>query len=111
MAAKKKPKVGFYDLTGCNGCLLSFIFGDDLLDLAAHVDVTAFRFVKEQKEEKAFELVFVEGLVASNGDLETLKVLRKRSTILVSLGACSETECVPAYRNFVEQEQVIDNEE
>ena len=50
--AKEKPAVGFYDLTGCNGCLLSFVFNEDeLLDMARHFEIKSFRFIKEVKEE------------------------------------------------------------
>jgi coenzyme F420-reducing hydrogenase gamma subunit len=98
-----KPAVAFYDLTGCQGCVLSFLFNEDeLLDLAKHIDIKAFRFVKEQKEEKQFDIVFVEGLVASKNDLEVLKSLREKTKVLIALGACACTGCIPAYRNFVD---------
>ncbi len=98
-----RPGVGFYDLTGCNGCLLSFVFNEDeLLHLAKHIDIKAFRFVKDRKEDRTLDIAFVEGLVASNDDLEVLKEVRDKSKILVALGACACTGCVPAYRNFIE---------
>jgi len=104
MAEKKKPVVGFFDLTGCNGCLLSFLFNEDeLLDLAKQVDIVNFRFFTEKKEDTHFDLVFVEGLVAANDDLERLKKLREKTDKLVAFGACACTGCVPAYRNFIDQ--------
>ncbi len=100
---EKKPVIGFYDLTGCNGCLLSFLFNEDeLLDLAKHVDIKTFRFVKGDKDDKHYDYVFVEGLVACNKDLETLKDIRLKSDKLVAFGACACTGCVPAYRNFID---------
>jgi sulfhydrogenase subunit delta len=100
----KRPIVGFYDLAGCNGCLLSVLFNEDeLLDLTKLVDIRTFRFIKEIKEEKQFDMVFVEGLVACNNDLDVLKALRARSKTLVALGACACTGCIPAMRNFIDQ--------
>jgi len=99
----KKPIVGFYDLAGCNGCLLSVLFNEDeILDLAKLVDIKTFRFIKELKEEKQFDMVFVEGLVACNKDLDMLKEIRAKSKLLVALGACACTGCIPAMRNFTE---------
>lgn len=106
MARQKKntkPAVGFYDLTGCNGCLLSFLFNEEeLLDLAAHIDIKAFRFVKDIKDDKQLDIAFVEGLVASNDDLDILKSVRSRTKVLVALGTCACTGCIPAYRNFID---------
>ena len=100
---KAKPSVAFYDLAGCQGCVLSFIFNEDeLLDLLDHVDVKAFRFVKGAKDDKQIDIAFVEGLVASNDDLENLNRIREKSKILVAMGACACTGCIPAYRNFMD---------
>ena len=100
---RKKPTVGFYDLTGCNGCLLSFLFNEDeILDIAQHVDIKTFRFIKDIKYEKKFDIVFMEGLVASSDDLEILKTVRNKTDVLVALGACACTGCVPAYRNYID---------
>ena len=50
--------------------------------------------------DEDFDYIFMEGLVADKGDLETLQKLRKNCKFLVSLGACAATGCVPAYRQF-----------
>ncbi|MFH1409918.1 MAG: hypothetical protein ABIH34_08475 [Nanoarchaeota archaeon] len=100
-----KLKVGFYGITGCAGCLLSVIFNEDeILDLVQLIDLKAFPFVKEVNVDDSFDMVVVEGLVASNEDLEVLQKLRKNSKLLVSLGACACTGCVPAYRHFTLKE-------
>jgi len=100
-----KLKIGFYGITGCAGCLLSVIFNEDeILDLVELVDLKAFPFVKEVNADERFDYVFMEGLVADNDDLKTLKKLRKNSKFLVSLGACAGTGCVPAYRHYTLKE-------
>ena len=96
-----KLKVGIYGITGCAGCQLSVIFNEDeLLDLIEVVDLKAFPFIKEVNPDEQYDLIFLEGLVADKGDLEAAKKLRKNAKILVALGACAVTGCVPAYRNF-----------
>lgn len=101
----KRLVVGFYGITGCAGCLLSVIFNEDeILDIVQAVDLKAFPFIKEVNVEDHFDYVFIEGLVASKEDLETIKKLREHSTYVVALGACSCTGCVPAYRHFTLKE-------
>jgi sulfhydrogenase subunit delta len=107
MNSSKNPKLklAFYGITGCAGCLLSVIFNEDeILDLMNHVDLIAFPFIKEVNLEEKYDYVFIEGLVASNEDLEQIKKLRDNSKFVVSLGACSCTGCVPAYRQFTLKE-------
>ncbi|NQU78490.1 hypothetical protein HQ545_01850, partial [Candidatus Woesearchaeota archaeon] len=100
---QSKPAIGFFDLTGCQGCVLTFLFNEDeLLDLVSHVDVKAFRFVKGDNAYKRLQIAFVEGLVASSDDLDKIKQIRQNADVLVALGACAYTGCVPAYRNFVD---------
>ncbi|MFH1133426.1 MAG: hypothetical protein V1735_02970 [Nanoarchaeota archaeon] len=101
----KKPTVGLYGLTGCAGCLLSVIFNEDeILDLVQLVDLKAFPFIKEVNPEDSFDIVFVEGLVASKGDLAVLQRLRKNAKAIVALGACACTGCIPAYRHYTLKE-------
>src|SRR3989344_6025169 len=103
---EQKLKVGFYGITGCAGCLLSVIFNEDeILDLVQLVDLKAFPFIKEMNnDEGGFDYIFMEGLVADKGDLETLQKLRNNCKFLVSLGACASTGCVPAYRQYTLKE-------
>ena len=102
---KKKLKVGFYGITGCAGCLLSVIFNEDeILNIIDIINLRAFPFVKEVNIDEKFDYIFMEGLVADNENLETLKKARENTTFLVSLGACASTGCVPAYRHYTLKE-------
>jgi sulfhydrogenase subunit delta len=103
--SEQKPKVAFYGITGCAGCLLSVIFNEDeLLGLIDIINLQAFPFIKEVNIEGKYDYVFIEGLVASKEDLDQIKKLRENSTYVVSLGACACTGCVPAYRHFTLKE-------
>ena len=103
----KKPKVGFIALTGCQGCQLSLLFQEDnILDIIKHIDIVTFPFIKEKKNDsKGYDIVFIEGLVASKDDLEILKNARSKSEVLIALGSCASTGCIPAYRNFLPKKQ------
>ncbi|MFA6089397.1 MAG: NADH:ubiquinone oxidoreductase [Candidatus Woesearchaeota archaeon] len=98
-----KPNVGFYALTGCQGCLLSIIFNeDDILDIVNAINIKSFPFISELKvEPESFDVIFMEGLVADNHDVETLKRLREKTKILIGIGACACTGGVGFYRNYI----------
>jgi sulfhydrogenase subunit delta len=96
-------RVGFFGITGCAGCQFSVLFNEELLlDLLGLLDlhVQAIPMVKASDQEQSFDLVFMEGLVASPRDLSLLKQVRNSTRKLVALGTCADTGCVPAYRHF-----------
>ncbi len=102
---KGKLRVGVFGITGCAGCQLSVLFNEnELPDILRSVDMVAFPFFKEENAEQGFDVAFVEGLVACEEDVETLKKLRKNAKTLVALGACAHTGCIPAYRSFTLKE-------
>jgi sulfhydrogenase subunit delta len=103
-----KPKVGFYAITGCQGCLLSVIFNEDeILDIADALDIVAFPFIKGENSEGPLDICFIEGTVVSRDDLEMIKKLRDRSDSVIALGACACHGNIPALRNFAD-ERVLD---
>jgi sulfhydrogenase subunit delta len=105
----EKLKVGLMDITSCNGCVLSAAFNEDeVLDIFNLVDILSFRFVSDQATEEMpqFDVVLMEGMVASPRDLEYLKEVRAHTKILVALGTCAHTGNIPAYRRWVPPENV-----
>jgi len=81
--------------------LLSVIFNeDDLVDLIQKIDIKSFPFIKETDYKEHLDIIFLEGVVANNHDLETLKRLREQCDILVAMGACATLGGTPALRNF-----------
>ncbi|MBT4022206.1 hypothetical protein HN789_01500 [archaeon] len=102
--AEPKLKVGIYGLTGCAGCQLSVVFNeDDILDVFEIVSITAFPFFKGHNIHDV-DIAIVEGLVASNDDLEKLKEIRSKAKKVIVLGACAHTGCIPAYRKWTLKE-------
>ncbi|MFH1848805.1 MAG: hypothetical protein ABH879_01310 [archaeon] len=102
-----KPKVGFYGVTGCAGCLLSVAFNEDeLLDILNAVDVVAFPLIKGENSIGRLDIVFLEGAIVSNDDLKAVTELRERSDVLVALGTCACLGNIPALRNFVHRSKL-----
>lgn len=85
-----KPRVGFFDFTGCEGCQLTILnLAEKLLDVLDLVEVVEFREVHSGAGE-ALDIAFVEGSVCRPDEAERLRLIRSRSKKLISLGACAD---------------------
>ena len=103
----KKLKVGIYGITGCMGCQLNILYQKDIMTLLDAVNIAAFPVGKEiNDEEDDFDIIFLEGVVVSEKDLEELRKLRLRTKKLIAIGACATDGCVPAIKNFVDNKNV-----
>ncbi|MDT8440254.1 MAG: hypothetical protein RQ723_01170 [Desulfuromonadales bacterium] len=85
-----KPRIGFFDFTGCEGCQLTVLnLADQLLDLLDLVEVVEFREVHSGTVGD-LEIAFVEGSICRDDEIARLRTIRARSRLLVSLGACAD---------------------
>ena len=95
-----KARLATVWLDGCSGCHMSFLDMDErLLELGALVDLVYSPLVDTKEFPESVDVVLVEGAVSTEGDLEKIRSVRKRSKILVSLGDCAVTANVPSIRN------------
>ncbi len=101
-----KPRVGIFGLTGCAGDQLQILNCEDrLLDLARDLDIVDWVMVKTDNDHDcALKIAFVEGVVATERDLESLRAVRRRAGILVALGTCAVWGGLPAMRNSLSKE-------
>ena len=101
-----KPKIGIFGLTGCAGDQLQILnCEDELLQVAGRLDIVDWVMVKSANDHTSrLDVAFVEGVVASQRDLETLKEVRARSRILVGIGTCAVWGGLPAMRNELPRE-------
>jgi len=103
----KKLRIGFLNITGCVGCMLSVLFNEqELVELSKAVEITAFPFIRK-KAAATYDIVLLEGLVANREDLDFLRDIRKRTVMLVALGSCAATGCIPAIRNFIDRRSYV----
>jgi coenzyme F420-reducing hydrogenase gamma subunit len=101
-----KPKVGVFGLTGCAGDQLQILnCEDELVRLCERMDVVDWVMAKSHNDHDCrLDLAFVEGVVATQRDLQNLKAIRGRTKILVAIGTCAVWGGLPAMRNSIPRE-------
>jgi len=100
MAKQGKPKVAFFDFTGCEGCQLTVI--DSLqthLELLDAIEIVQFREAMTEKGED-YQIAFIEGSCTRQKDEKRLNQIREQADIVVALGACADTGCVNALKEL-----------
>jgi coenzyme F420-reducing hydrogenase gamma subunit len=102
----KRPTVGFFSFTCCEGCEFTVLFLDNLVELLEKLDVKHFHLIKEKNKEAKFDLAFVEGAITTKKEAAKLKRIRSQSKFLVALGACACHGGIPAMRNFIESKEL-----
>jgi sulfhydrogenase subunit delta len=106
MIGNGKPRVGIFGLTGCAGDQLQILNCEDqLLLLAGAINIVDWVMVKSDNDHTSrLDIAFVEGVVATEFDLERLKTIRARTSFLVALGTCAVWGGLPAMRNDISRD-------
>ncbi|MBI5641145.1 MAG: NADH:ubiquinone oxidoreductase [Nitrospirae bacterium] len=84
-----RPRVGFFELSSCEGCQLQLLNNEaTLLDFLSLVEVVNFREAMKERSED-YEIAFVEGSVTREDEIERLRKIRENAGILVAFGSCA----------------------
>lgn len=87
-------------LDGCSGCHMSLIDMDGrLLELARQIDVVYSPLVDAKEFPEYVDLTLIEGAVSTEEDVERVKLIRRRSRLIVAFGDCAITANIPSMRN------------
>jgi coenzyme F420-reducing hydrogenase gamma subunit len=85
----KRPKIGVFDFTCCEGCELQLTNKEDtLVDFLSLVEVVNFREATSVKGDN-YDIALIEGAVSRSDEVERLKKIRTRAKVLVALGTCA----------------------
>ncbi len=100
MDGERKPRVAVHKFSSCDGCQLALLnLGEDLLTLAARVELVHFAEAGPMDPEAEVDVAFVEGSVSTPEDLERIRRIREHSRILIAIGACATTGGIQGLRN------------
>ncbi|MCX5785144.1 MAG: oxidoreductase [Elusimicrobia bacterium] len=110
-----KPKVAFYWCASCGGCEEAVVdLAEDILTVVGAVDIVlwpvAMDFKKadiEARPDKSIVAAFINGAVRTSEQEEWVRMLRKKSQVVVSFGACANSGGIPALANQSRKEDIL----
>jgi F420-non-reducing hydrogenase small subunit len=114
--SNEKPKVAFYWCSSCGGCEESIVdLAEDILKVVEAVDIVfwpvALDFKKkdvEAMEDGSIAVSFINGAVRLSEQEEMVKLLRKKSGLIVAHGSCSHLGGIPGLGNFWNKEKIFE---
>ena len=96
----QKVRLATVWLDGCSGCHMSLLDLDErLVTMAERADLVFSPLVDAKEFPDNVDVTLVEGAVSSEEDDEKIRLVRRRTKTLVSLGDCAVTGNVPSMRN------------
>ena len=103
MAKTGKPRLAVWKFASCDGCQLSLLdCEDELLAVAGAVDIAYFPEATRAELKGRYDISLVEGSVTTAHDAERIKDVRKRSDVLITIGACATAGGIQALKNFAD---------
>ncbi len=104
-----KARVATAWLEACSGCHMSFLDMDEgLLELAELIELVYSPLVDAKEFPEQVDVTLLSGGVGNEEQLELVRHIRPRTKLLVSLGDCAVTGNVPAMRNHIPVEQLLE---
>jgi len=101
-----KPRIAVHKFASCDGCQLAFLnAGEDLLILSRLVEIVHFPEAGPLDPEAKVDLAFVEGSVSTPEEAERIRIIRQKSRLLATIGACATAGGLQALRNFADAGQ------
>jgi sulfhydrogenase subunit delta len=87
---KRKPVIAILSLTCCEGCQVAiFDLGERFLEFLTKVNIGDFRLAEDLPDVNKYDIAIVEGTAITKEQKRKLKIIRKKSKIVVAIGACA----------------------
>ena len=111
-----KPKVALYWCASCGGCEETVVdLNEDILKVVDAVDIilwpVALDFKRKDIEalgDGDIAVSFINGAVRLEEQEEMVKLLRKKSQLVVAFGACAHLGGIPGLGNFCTRETIFE---
>ena len=104
-----KVRVATVWFSGCAGCHMSFLDLDELLiDLAERIDIVKSPVVDGKAFPENIDVTLIEGAIANKEHYELVREIRERSKIVIAMGDCAVTGNVPAMRNGISVNELLE---
>jgi F420-non-reducing hydrogenase small subunit len=104
-----KPKLAIINLTGCTGCVISFLdLHEELLDILSKVDLVYATTILDVKEIPKCDIALVDGTVCNTHDVKLAKEIREKAKQVVAIGSCACFGGISGMRNFYGKDATLD---
>ena len=99
----RKPRLGVFKFSSCDGCQLSLLdCEDELLAVAGAIDIAYFPEATRAPDTGHYDLALVEGSITTPHEAESIHSIRRRAQTLVTIGACATSGGIQALRNMAD---------
>ncbi|MEX3010563.1 oxidoreductase [Hoeflea sp. TYP-13] len=103
MTPRKKPRLGVFKFSSCDGCQLSLLdCEDELLAIAGAVEIAYFPEATRADDKGEYDIALVEGSVTTPHEAEHILDIRRRTGKLITIGACATSGGIQALRNLAD---------
>jgi len=103
--AARRPRVGVVKFASCDGCQLTILdVEDQLLEIAERFDIVEFAEATSRRSSGPFDVLLVEGSIATPEQAVEIARLRAEAKLLVTIGACATAGGIQALRTAAEHE-------
>lgn len=97
----KKPRIGVFKFTSCDGCQLSILnMEDEILDILELFDIAYFREATDKPLQGLFDIALVEGSITTDRQRREIVDIREKARRLITIGACATSGGLQALRNW-----------
>lgn len=97
----KRPRIGLFKFTSCDGCQLSVLnLEDELVNFVDLFQVAYFREATDKPLGGHFDIALVEGSISTDRQRHQAAEVRERTRYLVTIGACATAGGLQALRNW-----------
>lgn len=101
--ARRLPRLAVWKFTSCDGCQLTLLdCEEELLALAAEVEIAYFLEASSAAGEGPYDLSLVEGSITTPEEVDRIRHVRRVSGRLVTIGACATAGGIQALRDFAD---------
>lgn len=110
-----KPKIGIYWCASCGGCEEAVVdLAEDILGVVEAVDIVmwpvAMDFKKADVEampDRSIVATLINGAIRTSEQEEMARLMRRKSQLIVSYGACAQSGGIPGLANQFSREQML----
>jgi len=111
-----KPKIAFYWCASCGGCEEAVVDLDEMiLDVVAAVDIVFWPCAMDFKvadveamPDQSIAVAFVNGAVRNSEQEHVVKLLRRKSVLVVAFGMCAWQGGIPALANLKNKAGILE---